>query len=72
LLRFITKHYNEDELRTLCFDLDVVYDDLPARVRKSKARELIVYMEKRGRLSELIALLREDRPLPFAEARMPL
>jgi hypothetical protein len=72
LLRFITKHYSVDELRTLCFDLDVVYDDLPARVRKSKARELIVHMEKRGRLPELIALLREDRPVPFAEARMPL
>ncbi|NLF02103.1 MAG: TIR domain-containing protein [Anaerolineales bacterium] len=72
LLLFITKHFDEDELKTLCFDLDVAYEELPARVRKSKARELILYLEKRGRLSDLIALVREERPVPFANAKLPL
>lgn len=72
LLAFICDHFDEEELRTLCFDLDVAYDDLPAQGRKSKARELILYLDRRGHLRELLNLLREERPELFAEAGLAL
>jgi len=72
LLAFICDRFDGEELRTLCFDLDVAYDDLPAQGRGNKARELIAYLERRGRLEELLELLREERPEPFAEAGLML
>ena len=72
LLAFINRHFDDEELRTLCFDLDVEYEDLPARSRSGKARELIAYLEKRGRLAELLELLAQERPGPFAEAGLTL
>jgi hypothetical protein len=36
----IGRHYNLEEFRTLCADLDVKYDDLPAR-SGCKIRELV-------------------------------
>lgn len=55
-------HFSEVELRELCFDLAVEYDDLPGRSRRENAMELIVFLDRRGRLAELIALCRQLRP----------
>jgi hypothetical protein len=30
LFKDLAKHFNEEELRTLCYGLEVDYDDLPA------------------------------------------
>jgi hypothetical protein len=54
--------FDEEELRTLCFDLEVDYDDLRGEGRAGKARELVVYFERRGRISELVAYCRRVRP----------
>jgi hypothetical protein len=59
LLTFICDHYDETELRALAFDLNVIYEDLPSRGRRSKARDLISYLVRRGRLDELIDALKE-------------
>lgn len=72
LLDFVTRHFDDEELKTLCFDLGVEYEDLPARSRSGKARELITYLEKRGRLPELLELLAQERPEPFAKADLRL
>jgi hypothetical protein len=40
----------------------VEYDDLAAAGRSDKARELIMYLARRGRLDELITLCRQERP----------
>ncbi len=56
-------HFNEGELRTLCFKLGVEYEDLPPGGRSDKARELITYMERHGRLQALISACQETRPL---------
>ena len=50
------------ELRTLCFDLGVDYDDLPGEGKTNKARELIAYLERRDRLSELVSICKQQRP----------
>jgi formylglycine-generating enzyme required for sulfatase activity len=53
--------FDEEELRTLCFDLEVDYDDLRGEGRAGKARELVAYFERRGRISELVAYCRRVR-----------
>ncbi len=58
----LTQHFSKEELQTLCFNLKVDYDDLPAQGKAAKARELILYLERRGRLDELIDLCRLERP----------
>lgn len=68
LFAFVCDHFDEEDLRTLCFDLDVGYDDLPARGRRNKARELIAYLKRRGRLRDLVELLNEEHPEAFVEA----
>jgi tetratricopeptide (TPR) repeat protein len=62
LHQILTAHFNEEELRTLCLDLDIDYDDLPSEGKVSKARELIAYLDRRGRIPELIEVGRKQRP----------
>lgn len=52
-----------EEIKTLCLKLGVEYEDLGGEnIRSAKARELVEYMERHGRFSELIELLRKERP----------
>jgi outer membrane protein assembly factor BamB/tetratricopeptide (TPR) repeat protein len=62
LHRCLTEYFNEEELRDLCFRLDVDYDDLPGAGKAGKARELITYHERRRALPALIDMCRELRP----------
>ena len=41
------------DLKLLCFNLDVEFEDLPGETRKDKARELVVHMQRHGRLPDL-------------------
>jgi hypothetical protein len=50
------------ELHTLCFDLGLDYNDLPGEGTKNKARELVVYLDKRVRIEELVEWLDKSRP----------
>jgi hypothetical protein len=52
---------NDQELRTLCADLGVDYDDLPAMGRKNKARELVAFLYRQDRIPELEAVLARPR-----------
>lgn len=56
------RHFSEEDLRTLCFELDVDYENLSGDTKLGKARELILEMERQGRLSELIERCRQVRP----------
>jgi hypothetical protein len=65
--------FNREELRTLCFDLGIDYDDLPGEGRAAKARELVARMHQLSRIPDLIrvgARMRSDvawerlEPLP--------
>ena len=67
LLAFIKETYDRDELETLCFQLSVQYDDLEGESREAKARELIEYMGRNGRLPELRAELARERPQKYRE-----
>jgi len=62
LRQLLARRFSLGELRNLCFDLGVDYDDLPAEGKAEKARELVAYLERRERISELVAILRTRRP----------
>lgn len=55
--------FSLDELRTMCFKLNVAYDDLGGEGRCGKARELIMLLlRQRGSLAELIDYVSQKRP----------
>jgi hypothetical protein len=61
----LVAHFSEEELRTLCFDIGVDYESLPAMGKEGKARELVLHLERRGQSPELVALCRQLRPNAF-------
>ena len=62
LYRKIKDHFNEEEIRQLCFDLHLNYEDLRGDQRLSKLQALISYCDRHGTLNELINLCRQSRP----------
>ncbi len=62
LRRLIVKHFSDSELRDLCFDLTIDYENLPGPTKNDKARELVTYCERFGRTADLFALCRQQRP----------
>jgi len=64
--------YDLEELRTLCARLGVPFDDLRGEGRSAKARELILWLQRRSRLDELIAAFASQEEteveVPFAPA----
>ena len=62
LVRAIRSTFDEEETRTLCFQLAVEYDDLPAANRAGKVRELVRLCERNGTLDALILACMSERP----------
>jgi hypothetical protein len=58
----IEQLFSKDELRTLCFDLGVDYDNLEGKGKAGKTRELVLYMNRQRRLGELVAACERLRP----------
>lgn len=55
-------YFDEEDLRTLCFDLGVQYDNLPGRAKVYKARELVALFAQNGRIPQLVAYCAKNRP----------
>ena len=66
-LDILTNLFNDDELRTLCFDLGVPYEHLPGSTPLGKARELIMYCDRRNLLKKLFDKVKAERPYVFPE-----
>lgn len=62
LRQLLDDHFNENELRDLCFDLGIDYENLPPGAKKDKARELILAVEKAARFPELFNWVKSHRP----------
>jgi hypothetical protein len=58
----LTQRFDLEELRTLCFQLGVGYDDLRGEGRTAKTRELILLCQRKGQLDRLAARVRQSRP----------
>lgn len=62
-LRYLlVTRFDENELRTLCFDLGIDYDDLPATGKVNKARELVACLERQKRTASLLKAGKRLRP----------
>jgi internalin A len=61
-LRELLKSFSDNELRDVCFELCVDYEDLPGEGKSGKARELISYLDRCGRLAELVIIGKRLRP----------
>jgi hypothetical protein len=61
LRQVLTSRFSDSELRDLCFDLDIAYDDLPGEGRADKARELVAYLNRRNWISRLVETVELER-----------
>lgn len=62
LVELIEKFYDFEETRVLAVDLGLDFDALRGETKSSKARELVAYVERRGKLDELVKALLTQRP----------
>jgi formylglycine-generating enzyme required for sulfatase activity len=62
LRQLIDRHFDLEETRTLCFDLGLRYDGLRGEDKTAKVRELVDFMDRQGRLDELVELCQQERP----------
>ncbi len=62
LRQLLASRFSLGELRNLCFDLEVDYEDLPGEGKAEKARELVGYLERRNRIADLLQVGRNLRP----------
>jgi hypothetical protein len=62
LHRILVTHSDVEELRTLCFQLRIAYDDLPGAGKSGRARELLSFLDRRRRIAELIVIGKRERP----------
>lgn len=62
LRQILVEHFDLEEMRTLCFDLDVDFDNLRGEGKGAKARELAAHLDRRGQLGQLVEYIRQHRP----------
>jgi hypothetical protein len=62
LLERLVRRCSEGEIQTFCLQLDVGYESLPGSGKEYKTRELVIYLGRRERISDLVALIKKDRP----------
>jgi hypothetical protein len=64
----VASSLNIEELRSLCFDLGIDYDDLSGEGKNGNVRELIALMRRNDEIPRLIEHLSEIRPnIPWAD-----
>ena len=57
----LSAEFNLDELKQLCFDLDVEYENLRGATKSAKTREMVQFMGRHNRLDELESRLKGGR-----------
>ncbi len=62
LRKALASRLDEDSVKSLCSDLGIDYQDLPAQGKTNKLRELIAKMERLDRLAELLEASRRICP----------
>jgi hypothetical protein len=71
LRQILVEHFDEEELKDLCFEMEEDYDSLPVQGKNGKARELVVRCERTGQLTKLVKMCRRLRPNAFEKSRSP-
>jgi hypothetical protein len=68
LRRILDDAYNSNELRDLCFEVGIDFEDIPGDTQSAKARELVLFARRRGLEARLVELVIRDRPHLFVPA----
>jgi hypothetical protein len=58
----IDRYFSFSEVKTLCFNLGVDYENIPGDIRSAFIRNLIISLAKQDRLQALVNLVRQERP----------
>ncbi len=58
----IDQYFSFSEVRTLCFDLGVDFENIPGDIRSAFIRNLLISLAKQNRLQELVDQVRMERP----------
>ena len=62
LRKLLIQHFSLDELRVLCFDLGLEYEDLPGDTLSTKIHAMIGHLQRRSQLPTLLEEVAEQRP----------
>src|SRR5690606_37552061 len=58
----LNEGYNDEELRDLCFELSIDYENLAGDTRSAKARELVLYARRHDLTAALVERVMAGRP----------
>lgn len=58
----LQNHFDKTELREICFDSNIDYDNLSGKNKTEKVMELIKYFERRNQLPQLTTICQNLRP----------
>ncbi len=67
LILKIEKGFNLSEIKVLCFDLQIDYENLAGETKKAKVLSLVQYCQKQKRLDLLVAFCEQQRPHFFKD-----
>ncbi len=62
LRELLASRFNTGEMKTLCFDMGVDYENLPGEGKADKARELVSYCDRHKCLDKLVQAGQRLRP----------
>jgi hypothetical protein len=62
LYQGLVELFSTDELKTLCFSIGIDFERIAGEQKDAKARELIEFLKRRGRLEELVEYCSINRP----------
>ena len=74
----LIEHFNEEELKTLCFYVGEDYESLPGKGKEAKARELVHLCQRKHLFSQLKDEVIKQRPhaswpdIPSSRSMPPL
>lgn len=70
LHKLMTEKFNADELKSICFELDVDFENVCSNdvPKYSQVQNIIQYFERRDRLGHLLANIIKERPYAFTQA----
>ncbi len=58
----VDKYFSLAEVRNLCFEMGVDYENIPGNMKSAFIRNLIVSLARKGQLQEMVDLVRIQRP----------
>lgn len=60
--KLLRELFSESDLQDFCLALRVDYESLPGDSKADKTRELILELQRRGRIPHLLTLVKQERP----------